>query len=106
MNSDFLIVTLIVGIGTWALRYLPSRIDMSSVTPGGPVSRFLEATGPAAIAALCVAAFLPMVEADMVAMIKLAAGLAGTFLGFKLSRDMSVAAIAGAAGYALAFWLL
>lgn len=106
MNADLLFVGLIVGVGTWAMRYLPTRIDVSSIRPGSPVSRFLDATGPAAIAALCVASFLPLVEPDAKALLMLAAGLGGTFLGFRLNRDISLASIGGAAGYALAFWLL
>lgn len=106
MNIDLVIVAVIVGVGTWAMRFLPTRIDVSSIKPDGPASRFLDATGPAAIAALCVASFLPMVEADWRALMMLCAGLAGTFLGFRLSRDISLASIAGAAAYALAFWLL
>ncbi len=106
MNTDLVITTLIVGIGTWAMRYLPTKINVSSIKPGGPMSRFLDATGPAAIAALCVASFLPMVEADWRELVMLAAGLAGTFVGFRLRRDISLASICGAAGYALAFWLV
>lgn len=106
MNGDLLIIVLIVGVGTWSMRFLPTRIDVSSIKPGSPASRFLDATGPAAIAALCVASFLPMVEAGWNALIMLAAGLAGTVAGFRLGRDISLASLCGAAGYGLAFWLL
>lgn len=106
MNTELIIIGLIVGIGTWAMRFLPTRIDVSSIKPDSPVSRFLDATGPAAIAALCVASFLPMIDADWRALTMLAAGLAGTYIGFKIARDISLAAILGAAAYALAFWLL
>lgn len=106
MNLELVIVVLIVGVGTWAMRFLPTRIDVSSIKPDGPVSRFLDATGPAAIAALCVASFLPMIEADWHALTMLAAGLFGTVLGFRLVRDMSFSCLMGAAAYALAFWFL
>jgi branched-subunit amino acid transport protein len=106
MNIDLLVTALIVGIGTWLMRFLPTRIDTSAIKPDGPVSRFLDATGPAAIAALCVASFLPMIEADARALAMLAAGLAGTVLGFRLRHDISFATICGAASYGLAFWLL
>ncbi|WP_196259850.1 AzlD domain-containing protein [Pelagibacterium limicola] len=106
MNTDLLITALIVGIGTWLMRFLPTRIDTSAITPDGPVSRFLDATGPAAIAALCVASFLPMMEADWSALTMLAAGVAGTFLGFRLRRDISLACVCGAAAYGLAYWLV
>ena len=106
MNTELLVTTLIVGIGTWLMRYLPTRIDTSAIKPDGPVSRFLDATGPAAIAALCVASFLPMIRADTEALMLLAAGLAGTFVGFRLRRDISLASVTGAAFYGLAFWLL
>lgn len=106
MTTEFILMALIVGVGTWAMRFLPTRINVSSIKPDSPASRFLDATGPAAIAALCVASFLPMIEADWRALTMLAAGLAGTFIGFRIGRDISLASILGAAFYALAYWLL
>lgn len=106
MTIEVLLIGLIVGVGTWAMRFLPTRLNVSSVDPDGPVSRFLNATGPAAITALTVAAFLPLLQADLRAMTLLSAGVAGTIAGFFVRRDISVATVAGAVAYGLAFWLL
>ena len=65
MNSEFLIVTLLVGLGTWMLRFLPTRFMRGTGDPQAPLSRFLAATGPAAIAALYVGGVLPMLSTQM-----------------------------------------
>ena len=50
MRAEILTLALIVGAFTWAFRYFPTRADLSAMPQGGPLSRFLGATGPAAIA--------------------------------------------------------
>lgn len=106
MNGELVLVALIVGLGTWAMRVVPTLLSARSVDPDGPVSRFLNATGPAAIAALCVASFLPLLEADWRPILMLGAGIAGTILGFWIRRDISLATVLGAAAYGLTFWLV
>ena len=50
MRADILTLALIVGLFTWAFRFFPTRADISRLPHGGALSRFLAATGPAAIA--------------------------------------------------------
>ena len=59
MPSDAILLAVIVGACTWGFRYLPLRAGLHAIAPGGPLGRFLAATGPAAIATLFVAAALP-----------------------------------------------
>lgn len=106
MNGELVIVTLIVAVGTWAVRFLPTKLPLDTIAPGGRVSRFLNATGPAAIAALTVATFLPLLEADLGALTLLGAGVAGTVGGFFIKRDISFATLAGALVYGLAYWAM
>ena len=61
MPSDAILLAVIVGACTWGFRYLPLRAGLHDIAPGGPLGRFLAATGPAAIATLFVAAALPYV---------------------------------------------
>jgi len=85
VKSEIVVLALVVGAGTWALRYLPLRSRasrrrlrqratsgdggsaQSAVTGSNAavivVGRFLEATGVAAVAALTAAALLPYVRA-------------------------------------------
>ncbi|MCD7058707.1 AzlD domain-containing protein [Pelagibacterium xiamenense] len=106
MNADLVIITLIVGIGTWVFRVLPTKIDLTAGRPGGPVSRFLAATGPAAIAALFAVSFLPMLEPDMTVLAPVAIGIAATVAGFAFRRDVALATVFGAIAYGLAYALI
>lgn len=106
MNLDLVIITLIVGVGTWALRVLPTKIDLSAGKPGGPVSRFLGATGPAAIAALFVVSFLPMLEPDASVLAPIAIGIGATVAGFLFRRDVALATFTGAIAYGIAYALI
>ena len=45
MRAEILTLALIVGAFTWAFRYFPTRADLSAMPQGGPLSRFLSATG-------------------------------------------------------------
>ncbi|WP_404400345.1 AzlD domain-containing protein [Pelagibacterium halotolerans] len=106
MNIDLVIITLIVGIGTWVFRVLPTKIDLSAGNPGGPVSRFLAATGPAAIAALFAVSFLPMLEPDITVLAPIAVGIAATVAGFIFKRDVALATFIGAIAYGIAYALI
>ena len=106
MNTEFLIVTVLVGLGTWLLRYLPTRFMRGSGDPDTPLSRFLSATGPAAIAALYVGAVLPMVSTDLEALAPLLAGSAAVVALHLWRRDISVATVGGAIVYGIVFALI
>jgi branched-subunit amino acid transport protein len=102
MRSEILILCLIVGAFTWAFRYLPTRMDMSRLPESGPLSRFLSATGPAAIATLFVASALPMLSGGMP--LPLLAGTGAVVAIYALSRSVVGATMAGAAAYGAVFW--
>lgn len=106
MNTEFLIVTLLVGLGTWLLRYLPTRFMRGTGNPDAPLSRFLSATGPAAIAALFAASILPMLEPDFAAIAPVAFGSAAVVAAYLWRRDISLATVAGAIAYGAAFALV
>lgn len=103
MNTDLVIVVLIVGLGTWAMRFLPTKLNLRSANPDSYPSRFLSAIGPAAIAALCVAAFLPMMVPDWRVLAPMGAGVAGVAGMFLWRRDVSLATLCGAICYGLVY---
>jgi hypothetical protein len=104
MRPEILTLALIVGAFTWAFRFFPTRQDLSSMAKNGWASRFLAATGPAAIATLFTASALPIVSEGMP--LPLAVGTAGTLVCFALTRSVVGATIAGAVGYGFGFWLM
>lgn len=106
MNTEFLIVTILVGLGTWLLRFLPTRFLRGSGDPDAPLSRFLSATGPAAIAALYVGSVLPMVSTDLQAFAPLIVGSIAVVALYGWRRDISIATVGGAVVYGLVFALI
>lgn len=103
MNIEFFIVTLLVGLGTWMLRFLPTHFMRGTGDPAAPLSRFLSATGPAAIAALYVGAILPMLSPELHANAPLVLG-SGAVIGIYFwRRDVSLATLGGAIVYGIAF---
>ena len=103
MNTEFLIITLLVGLGTWMLRFLPTRFMRGTGDPDAPLSRFLSATCPAAIAALYVGAILPMVSPDLQAIAPLVLGSAAVVAIYFWRRDVSLATLGGAIVYGIVF---
>lgn len=104
MRAEILTLALIVGTFTWAFRFFPTRADLSAIPPGGWLSRFLSATGPAAIATLFAASVMPMLRAE--AALPLAAGLIATLAAFVASRSVVGATMAGALCHGLGVWLI
>ena len=104
MRSELLILALIVGAFTWAFRFFPTKLDVSTMKPDGVLARFLASTGPAAIATLFVASVLPMLQQGLP--LPLIAGIATVLAVFAASRSVVGATLAGSAGYGLAVWLL
>jgi hypothetical protein len=99
-----LILALIVGGFTWAFRYFPTRADLSAMPEGGWLSRFLAATGPAAIATLCAASALPIVQSGVP--LPLMLGAAGVLAVFWAARSVVGATMAGSAAYGFGVWLI
>ncbi|MDP4033822.1 MAG: AzlD domain-containing protein [Pseudorhodobacter sp.] len=105
MNPDLLTMALIVGVFTWAFRFLPTRLDLSKLHPDGRLVRFLAATGPAAIATLVVASSWPMLTGRLADMGPLVAGVLAVVAVFGWRRSVVAATLAGSVVYALAFAL-
>lgn len=101
MRVEILVLALIVGGCTWAFRFFPTRANLSALPPGGPLSRFLAATGPAAIATLFTASALPMVQGGLP--LPLLAGTVAVGVVFAVSRSVVTATLTGAAVYGLVF---
>lgn len=106
MNPELVLMAVLAGVANWAFRTLPVLLVKSGARPGGPMGRFLAATGPAAIATLAVASVLPQLLPMPQDLLPLAAGTAATVLAFLPRRSVVVATLAGAAGYGLAFALV
>jgi len=105
MSPDLLTMALIVGVFTWAFRFLPTRLDLTKLHPDGHLVRFLAATGPAAIATLVVASVWPMVAVSQGKMVPLAVGVATVVVVFRWRRSVVLATLAGSLAYGVAFAL-
>ena len=101
MRAEILILALVVGACTWAFRFFPTRADLSALPAGGRLSRFLAATGPAAIATLFTASALPLLQSG--APLPLLAGTAAVLGLFALTRSAVSATLAGGLTYGLVF---
>lgn len=104
MRAELLTLALIVGAFTWAFRFFPTRADLSAMKPDGILSRFLAATGPAAIATLFVASVLPMVQGGLP--VPMAVGTIAVGVVYAVSRSVVGATLAGSAAYGAAFAML
>lgn len=104
MRLEILTLALIVGAFTWAFRFLPLRADLTRLPEGGPLSRFLAATGPAAIATLFTASAIPFVEGGMPG--PLALGTGAVLAVFFATRSVVGATMAGSVGYGIGVWLI
>lgn len=102
MNTDLLLMALLAGGANWAFRALPTMLMRREARPGGIASRFLAATGPAAIATLFVASVLPQLTAAPRDLLPLAAGIAATVVAFLPRRSVVAATLAGAVAYGTA----
>lgn len=101
MRAEILTLALLVGAFTWAFRVLPTRADLSAMPEGGLLSRFLAATGPAAIATLFTASVLPMVQGGMP--VPLAGGTVAVLALFAATRSVVAATLAGSVAYGALF---
>ena len=99
MWSEAVVLSLIVGACTWGFRYLPLRLGLQNLAPGGAIGRFLAATGPAAIATLLAAELLPRLRAADSHPLPLGLGLLAVLAVFFWRRSAVLATIAGAVTY-------
>ncbi|MGB8815164.1 MAG: AzlD domain-containing protein [Paracoccaceae bacterium] len=106
MSADLLTMALIVGVFTWAFRFLPTRIDLSGLPADGILARFLAATGPAAIATLVAASALPMVMGKAAQWGPLAFGVAAVLAVYFWRKSVVQATMAGSVIYGVVFALV
>ncbi len=106
MRPEILALALAVGLCNWAFRYFPTRANLHELPPRSALSRFLTATGPAAIGTLFVASALPYAR-DLTGAggAVLGAGTAAVLAVFALTRSVVAATLAGALAYGLVFRL-
>lgn len=105
MRLDLLLMALAVGGATYAFRVLPTRLAKGDLPEGSMLSRFLAATGPAAIATLFTASVLPLAW-DAGLQLPLIVGIEAVIGVFLWRKSVVLATIAGAAAYGAVFGLL
>ena len=105
MNSDVLIIGVVVGCVNYLFRYLPLRLRAGNARPTrrGPVSVLLDTIGIASICALLVVSSVPEILAD-------AHRLAPTLIGFLVlggafwkTRSIIIPTLLSALAYGLAW---
>ncbi|MGV8987962.1 MAG: AzlD domain-containing protein [Cypionkella sp.] len=96
MRAEVLELALIAGVLTYLWRYLPLRANLSDMTPGGILARFLAATGPAAIATLFVAEMMPLLHATLPQQGRIGVGVITVLLAYYWRRSVVFATLAGA----------
>ncbi|MEY4695808.1 MAG: hypothetical protein RIT14_236 [Pseudomonadota bacterium] len=103
MNAEVLYLALMVGAANWLFRYGPTRMRPRAGAEGR-LSRFLAATGPAAIATLVVASVLPMLGGGG-AVLPLLSGVGAVAAIWVWRRSVVLATLAGSVAYGLGFAL-
>ena len=98
MNTDLVLMALAVGVATYGFRVLPARMARSDLPETDWLSRFLAATGPAAIATLFTASVLPVLRVAALPL-PLVAGTLAVLGVFWWRRSVVLATLAGATGY-------
>lgn len=106
MRPDVVLLIVVVGVATWALRFLPMLLRLNEMRPDTALSRFLSATGPAAIATLFVASVLPDAAGPWRAQIPLWIGVAAVLGIYGWRHSVVAATLGGALAYGLVFRLL
>ncbi len=106
MRGDVLIVALVVGLGTWLFRFLPTRFRGRTNVGSHRIAGAMESIGPAAISTLLVASLLPDLSSGAAERPLILAGCLATAFVFALKRNVVLATLAGAAAYGAAFALL
>lgn len=106
MNLELILVTLLVGLGTYLIRFLPTFFMRGTGNPDAPLSRFLAATGPAAIAALYTGAVISSFAPDLKTIAPMLVGSLTVVAVYSWRKDVTVATLLGAVTYGIVFALL
>ena len=96
MRADVVQLALMAGALTYLWRYLPLRISLGDMPQDGILSRFLAATGPAAIATLFVAEMLPVLHGTQAAQGRAVVGVVAVILAFAWRKSVVFATLTGA----------
>jgi branched-subunit amino acid transport protein AzlD len=104
MRTDLVIVALVVGLGTWLFRFLPTRLRDLADLRNPRLTRAMESIGPAAIATLFIASVLPGIAAGEERPLVLI-GCAATVIAFGIRRNVVLATLIGTLAYGVAFAL-
>lgn len=96
MRADVIQLALLAGGLTYLWRYVPLRVNLSDMPKDGLLSRFLSATGPAAIATLFVAEMLPLLHGTQAAQGRAGVGVLAVLLAFAWRKSVVFATLAGA----------
>ena len=102
MRTDVIELALMAGGFTYLWRYVPLRLRLGDMPPDGIASRFLAATGPAAIATLFVAEMLPLLHGTQAVQGRVGIGVLAVILAFTWRRSVVFATLAGACACGLA----
>jgi len=106
MRTDLVIVAVVVGLGTWLFRFLPTRLRGMSGARNPRLTRAMESIGPAAIVTLFIASVLPDLVPGAQDRSLILIGCATTVLAFLLKRNIVLATMAGTVAYGVAFGVL
>jgi branched-subunit amino acid transport protein len=96
MRADVLQLALMAGGLTYLWRYLPLRISLGDMPKDGLLSRFLSATGPAAIATLFVAEMLPLLQGTQAEQGRVGVGVLAVVLAFAWRKSVVFVTLSGA----------
>ncbi len=96
MRADVLQLALLSGGLTYVWRYVPLRLTLGDMPKDGLLSRFLAATGPAAIATLFVAEMLPLLHGTQAVQGRAGVGVLAVILAFSWRKSVVFATLAGA----------
>lgn len=105
---SFMMMVLLAGLGTYLIRLLPMVFGDRLLHNGGRLTLMLSALGLSSIAALIVVSIQDLWQAapDLANLISLPVGALGVLLTLRLTRNVGVATLGGAAIYGLAIVLL
>ena len=106
IRIEILLLCLLVGAATYGFRFLPLRVDLSAIRPGGILARFLAATGPASIATLFVVSVRPVLQGALLSQAPLFSGVLAVLLGYQASKSVVTATLLGSAAYGAVFALI
>lgn len=106
MRTELVIVAVVVGLGTWLFRFLPTRLRGLSEVRNPYLTRAMESIGPAAIVTLFIASVLPDLLPGAEGRPLLLIGCAATVAAFLVKRNIVLATMAGTVAYGVAFGVL